>query len=70
MDQQAATVGNGTMIALRVADSATVQAIHAKVLALGGSNEGEPGVRQAHYFCGYVRDLDGNKLNFYCHLDQ
>lgn len=65
-DEQAATVGNGVMIALPLASRESVDAIHAKALALGGTNEGDPGLRQGGFYCGYFRDLDGNKLNFFC----
>ncbi|OQW72166.1 MAG: glyoxalase [Proteobacteria bacterium ST_bin13] len=65
-DKNAATVGNGTMIALTVDTRAKVDALHAKALELGGSCEGPPGLRgdegpQAFYGA-YFRDLDGNKL--------
>lgn len=68
-DNNEATHGNGTMIALKVGNEDTVKRVHAKVLEQGGICEGAPGVRQGNYFCGYCRDLDGNKLNFYCHID-
>ncbi|MFC1749541.1 VOC family protein [Pseudomonadota bacterium] len=67
-DGNDATPGNGTMIALKVKDENMVKQVHAKALAQGGTCEGEPGVRQDSYYCGYCRDLDGNKLNFYCPL--
>ena len=67
-DGQKATVGNGTMIALAAADPAQVQALHAKALALGGSDEGAPGPRGSGFYGAYFRDLDGNKLAAYCSL--
>ena len=68
-DGAAATVGNGAMMALVMDTRAKVDAIHAKALALGGADEGAPGVRgedgpQAFYV-GYFRDLDGNKFCAY-----
>jgi predicted lactoylglutathione lyase len=63
-----ATYGNGTMIALKLKNQQDVEQCYAKALELGGTNEGEPGVRQGSYFCAYCRDLDGNKLNFYYQL--
>lgn len=65
-DGQAATFGNGTMIALVLDERAKVDALHDKAVALGGQCEGKPGVRgedgpQAFY-AAYFRDLDGNKL--------
>ncbi len=65
-DGKPATVGNGSMIALAMDERAKVDALHAKALALGGADEGAPGVRgesgvQAFYGA-YFRDLDGNKF--------
>ena len=69
-DGQPATVGNGAMIALGVRARAQVRALHAKALAMGGKDEGEPGVRgpdgSQAFYAAYLRDLDGNKLCFYC----
>lgn len=67
-DGKEATYGNGTMIALKVENEDVVRSVHALALEQGGVCEGEPGIRQGNYFCGYCRDLDGNKLNFYCML--
>ena len=64
---EAASVGNGTMIALVVDAPEKVNALHAKALALGGTDEGAPGPRgTSGFYCGYFRDLDGNKLNVFC----
>jgi catechol 2,3-dioxygenase-like lactoylglutathione lyase family enzyme len=65
-DGQPATRGNGTMVALAVQSADQVDALHAKALALGGTDEGAAGPRGATFYCGYVRDLDGNKLNLFC----
>jgi len=65
-DKEAATVGNGTMVAFRVDDLETIKKLHAKVLELGGTDEGEPGPRGETFCFAYVRDLEGNKLAFYC----
>lgn len=63
---KAATVGNGVMIALKVASQEQVKLLHAKAIELGGENEGDPGPRGDHgFYGGYFRDLDGNKLNAY-----
>jgi catechol 2,3-dioxygenase-like lactoylglutathione lyase family enzyme len=62
-DGQPATVGNGVMVALRAPSKAAVDALHAKALALGGTDEGAPGPRSDAFYAGYFRDLDGNKLN-------
>jgi predicted enzyme related to lactoylglutathione lyase len=61
-----ATVGNGVMIALVVDSQDKVKALHAKALALGGSDEGAPGPRGEGFYAAYFRDLDGNKLNAFC----
>lgn len=64
-DGAPAVAGNGTMIALKAKSEDDVVRLHEKALALGGTNEGDPGMRQGGYFCAYFRDLDGNKLNVY-----
>ena len=68
-DQQAATVGNGTMVAFRARSWKQVDDFHAAALANGGSSEGAPGLRlhyNADFYAAYVRDLDGNKLVALC----
>lgn len=65
-DKKPATVGNGVMVALMVDGTAKVDALHRKAMQLGGSNEGAPGPRGEGFYAGYFRDLDGNKLNFFC----
>lgn len=65
-DGASATVGNGIMVALKMANREDVDTLHAKCIELGGSNEGDPGLRGEHgFYGGYFRDLDGNKLNAY-----
>lgn len=61
-----ATVGNGVMVALFVKSPDEVNAMHAKALELGGTDEGAPGARGGGFYAGYFRDLDGNKLNAFC----
>lgn len=66
-DGEATQPGNGTMTAFAVKDAAQVQALHAKAVALGATDAGAPGPRlNGSVSCGYVRDPDGNKLNFFC----
>ena len=65
-DGLAASVGNGTMVALEARDEAQVDRIHALALANGGSDEGAPGPRDGGFYAGYFRDPDGNKLNAFC----
>jgi catechol 2,3-dioxygenase-like lactoylglutathione lyase family enzyme len=59
---EAATAGNGTMIALSASDTATVHAAHAKALELGASDEGAAGPRGPGFYGAYFRDFDGNKI--------
>jgi predicted lactoylglutathione lyase len=51
-------------IALETPDQ--VDALYAKAIALGAKDEGPAGPRQDGFYAGYFRDLDGNKLNFFC----
>lgn len=62
-DGNAATVGNGVMVALEARDKAQVDRLHAIALANGGTCEGPPGPRGDGFYAGYFRDPDGNKLN-------
>jgi catechol 2,3-dioxygenase-like lactoylglutathione lyase family enzyme len=64
-DGKAATVGNGTMVALAVRSKEQVDALHRKAMQLGAKDEGAPGPRGDGFYAGYFRDLDGNKLNFF-----
>lgn len=67
IDEKAATSGNGTMIALGAANPAAVDKLYAKAISLGATDEGEPGPRgDGAFYIAYFRDLDGNKLNFFC----
>ena len=64
-DGQAATPGNGTMVALVASSQQDVAAVHAKAVALGGTDEGGPGYRSkdpGDLYRAYFRDFDGNKL--------
>lgn len=65
-DGKPATAGNGSMVALQAANPEQVQALHAKALALGGTDEGAPGERGGGFYGAYFRDLEGNKLAAYC----
>ncbi|WP_174507766.1 VOC family protein [Klebsiella oxytoca] len=72
-DEQSAGVGNGTMVALNTRSFEHIQQLYSLALALGGTDEGEPGHRP-HYGQGfhsaYVRDPDGNKLAFVYYASQ
>ena len=65
-DGNPATVGNGTMVGLNVGSTAKVDEMYAKALELGGTDEGAPGERMPGFYVGYFRDIDGNKLDFFC----
>ena len=68
-DGQAASAGNGTMVAFSVPTQTMVRELHAAALAAGGRNEGSPGFRAeygAHFYVGYLRDPQGNKIALYC----
>ena len=69
-DKEAASVGNGTMVAVALDTPEQVNAFYEKALELGGTCEGEPGFRPEDathgFYAGYFRDLDGNKLNAFC----
>ena len=62
-DGNAATVGNGVMVALQAQDKAQVDRLYAIALEHGGTCEGPPGPRGDTFYAAYFRDLDGNKLN-------
>lgn len=59
-----ATPGNGTMIGFTLDSTEAVDRFHAKLLELGGSDEGAPGPRgpEGQAYMAYGRDLDGNKI--------
>ena len=65
-DGNSATAGNGNMTSIACDSRALVDALHAKAMALGGSDEGAPGLRgeegEQAFYGAYFRDLDGNKL--------
>jgi catechol 2,3-dioxygenase-like lactoylglutathione lyase family enzyme len=69
LNQQAATAGNGGMVAFTARSWKGADDFHAAALAQGGTSEGAPGLR-IHYgpdfYAAYVRDLDGNKLAAVC----
>lgn len=69
-DGQAATAGNGTMVALAVDSPEAVHRVYDRAMALGARDEGAAGPRQGGFYAGYFRDLDGNKLNVFCFEQQ
>ena len=65
-DRKPATVGNGNMVAIVMDSRDQVDAFHAKALELGGTTEGDPGLRSPEgdgaFYGAYFRDLNGNKF--------
>ncbi|MEP5153819.1 VOC family protein [Planktotalea sp.] len=62
---EAATAGNGTMVAFEAETQAQVRQLHAAALAAGGTDEGQPGFRAnygANFYVCYLRDPQGNKI--------
>lgn len=63
---QPCNAGNGNMVALAMQSTEQLQAMYEKAISLGATDDGAPGLRADGAFsCGYVRDLFGNKLNFF-----
>ena len=62
-DSQAASVGNGVMVALEAASREQIHRLHEIALAHGGTCGGPPGPRGDSFYAAYFRDPDGNKLN-------
>jgi catechol 2,3-dioxygenase-like lactoylglutathione lyase family enzyme len=57
-------------VALAVEDRAAVDAFHAAAVAAGGTDNGEPGIREIYhpnYYGAFVRDPDGNNIEAVCH---
>ena len=64
-DGQPQQPGNGNMIALVLDSRAKVDALHARALELGASDEGAPGLRgdpAMNFYAAYFRDPEGHKL--------
>jgi len=73
IDGRSATVGNGTNVAFVAPSRQAVRDFHDRGLELGGTSDGEPGIREeAHpnFYAAYLRDLDGNKIVAVCHEDE
>ena len=65
IDGKPASVGNGTHVAFAVEDRSMIDRFYATSLEHGGSDDGAPGVRPAYddnYYCAFVRDPDGHKI--------
>ncbi len=64
-DGSPASAGNGSMVAFQASSQSQVRDLHAAALAAGGTDEGQPGFRAAygaHFYVGYLRDPQGNKI--------
>ncbi len=64
-DGQRASAGNGAMVAFEARSQKQVRNLHAAALAAGGYDEGQPGFRASygpHFYVGYLRDPQGNKV--------
>jgi catechol 2,3-dioxygenase-like lactoylglutathione lyase family enzyme len=64
-DGRPASAGNGTMIAFEARSQMQVRDLHSAALAAGGLDEGQPGFRTSygpHFYVGYLRDPQGNKI--------
>ena len=62
---QPASAGNGAMTAFEARNQKQVRDLHSAALAAGGYDEGQPGFRDsygAHFYVGYLRDPQGNKI--------
>ena len=62
---EAASAGNGTMLALPARSRAEVDSFYSTAMALGASDEGAPGIRliySPNWYAAYLRDPTGNKL--------
>jgi hypothetical protein len=65
LDQRSASAGNGTHVAFTAKNQKAVHAFHEAALAAGAKDEGAPGPRPEYspdYYCAFVRDSEGNKI--------
>ena len=65
-DGNPATAGNGVMISLAADSPEMVDKIYNKAIELGAQDEGPAGPRGDNFYAGYFRDMDENKLNAFC----
>ena len=64
-DGRPATAGNGSMVAFQANTQQQVRELHSASLAAGGTDEGQPGFREAYgprFYVAYLRDPQGNKI--------
>lgn len=70
IDGKPATAGNGTNVGLLAPTRSAVDTFYQTALQLGGTSEGQPGIRaddHPNFYAAYVRDPDRNKLVVVCH---
>jgi catechol 2,3-dioxygenase-like lactoylglutathione lyase family enzyme len=68
-----AAANAGVHLAFAVPRRELVDAFHAAALDAGGTDNGEPGVREIyhpHYYGAFVLDPDGNNAEAVCHVPQ
>jgi catechol 2,3-dioxygenase-like lactoylglutathione lyase family enzyme len=63
---EAASPGNGNMLAISVDSVDTIKKLYNKALELGATDEGEPGERMPGMNFAYIRDPEGHKIAFFC----
>ena len=64
-DGRPASAGNGSMVAFQASTQQQVRELHSAALAAGGTDEGQPGFRDAYgprFYVAYLRDPQGNKI--------
>lgn len=60
----------GTHVAITAPDRATVDSFYQAAMAAGGTDNGEPGLREHYhptYYGAFVLDPDGNNIEAVCH---
>jgi len=68
----AVSAATGGHVCLRAATPEAVRAFHAAALAVGGTDDGAPGLRPEYdprYYAAFVRDPDGNRIEAVTFLD-
>ena len=67
-NQEPATSGNGSMVAIKAKSKKAVDTFHETAVKNGGLDAGAPGPRpeDGEIYYAYIRDFDGNKICAYC----
>jgi predicted lactoylglutathione lyase len=67
-NQEPATSGNGSMVALKATSRQAVDAFHKTALKNRGRDAGTPGPRpeNGEIYYAYIWDFDGNKICAFC----